>query len=179
MVMPRSKITRRILFFFSLIPLSAAVVYVVGGGFYGSFSICGVCGARQYMTEWFWFFPRYRVESSPLSLFVEKEGIVSDHVHQWLLIGGSGGGIGCALGKGHQLVGIDLNERYLRFLQTIVQYRGIEESRHWLKVGLNLKQTRDAQRIFGMEEESVQDQVSFERWFSERLEDWKVIENER
>lgn len=173
------KAIRWILYPVLALSVLAVAAYLVGGGFFGWVSVCGVCGAERFSTDFLWVFPLHRIKPTPLSDFVSREGIQEAHQHNWLFGQGGGAGVRCAIGDGRHLLSIIRDSGFQRFLAAVKKYRGVEESRRWLSIGLDPKRVNDLRVCFDPDAGAVKDRPSFERWFAEELAMWKEYEGAR
>jgi hypothetical protein len=90
----------------------AALVVLIASATFGSFgysSVCGRCGAIRETEEWqipltsIAIFRHSSVHASAVSTVLERNGIVSNHDHQWLFSQGGGNGVRCAIGEGRHI----------------------------------------------------------------------------
>ena len=104
-------------FFRVLLLLGSCCLPVLGyltlsQGRFGSSSCCTRCGIRKLTTEW--QIPRARItlyskstqQHTAFSMMLQTNGITRAHTHIWAFVHGSGNGVRCALGKGHQLMAV-------------------------------------------------------------------------
>jgi hypothetical protein len=157
----------------------AVVAYVWGGGFFSSVSVCSVCGAERYSTDWLWVFPVQRVKQTPLSDYVRREGIQTSHEHKWLFGSGGGAGVKCAIGDGRHLFRIIRDADFQSFLAAVEKYRGVQEAKVWLSIGLDPKRVNDVSICFHPDGDAVKDQAGFDRWFKGQSAEWKSNESLR
>jgi len=160
--------------FLALVVLAVAA-YIWGGGFFSSVSVCGVCGAERYSTDWLWVFPVQQVKQTPLSDYVLRESIQTKHEHKWLFGSGSGAGVKCAIGDGRHLFSIVTDGDFQRFLAAVTKYRGVEEAKLWLRIGLDPKRVNGIRMWFHPDAGSVADLASFDRWFEDQSA-WREFE---
>ncbi|RYD71032.1 MAG: hypothetical protein EOP84_25630 [Verrucomicrobiaceae bacterium] len=107
---------------------SAVTLFAVGAAFFGkftSFFVCRGCGAFAEEAEWQVPFTslgvvrQMRIESTPLSLLLEtSKRRSSSHTHDWWLVYGTGNGIMCALGSGHDTLQAAESEDVARLIRT-------------------------------------------------------------
>jgi hypothetical protein len=97
------------------------------GPFYSS-SVCGRCGAVKVTTLWqiprtqITFYSRSSLRSTPVSLVLATNQIISSHKHDWLFVQGSGNGIHCALGSASEIRIASDTPHVARLIGTLHQF---------------------------------------------------------
>lgn len=113
------------------------------GGFFNSTDVCTTCGASRDVRTVMWI-PIAEVRETPLSLYLKSIRPVSPHSHDWLLVGGHGGPIRCALGGGGNIAQATRSHEIVKALKTIRKHRGDAEADQWIARTFDRKTTSGA-----------------------------------
>jgi hypothetical protein len=117
------------------------------------YSVCSLCGARQYTTEWQLphsrqtLFDNSTVETTPLSRYLTSSGTVSNHSHAWLFGHGGGNGILCAIGAGDDIRGSVESPEVVRLLVFSKQYGDQGEASKFVRYILDRHMSRTMLRF--------------------------------
>jgi hypothetical protein len=152
--------------------------YVLGGGFFQWTSFCSISGAERQSTRLLWIIPWHKTFATQLSAFATREGLVGAHPHDWLFAAGGGSGVRCAIGQGRHLIGVVRDDQYCSFLRALRDYRGVDGATAWLHRGLDPAQSIDVVSTFRATGSEFGDRDSFDRWFDQQTEVWKLFHPE-
>ena len=117
--------------------LVGLLVFGVRSGRFTSVSVCGGCGADEVTTEWevpftqFTYWRSHRIEQTPLSMVVARNGLAPAHAHTWLFVHGSGNGVACAIGTSARLAIAAHYPSIPEFIDAVAKYQGQAPAQKW------------------------------------------------
>ena len=126
------------------------VLAPIPSGVFNSVSVCTTCGAEQNAEAWHLPLTSiiYRrtssVRETPLSLALARAGLADSHAHAWVLVHGSGNGIGCDLGIGSDITEAVRSPEVGAFVEAVARYQGRASAQAWVDRLLDWKQSPKA-----------------------------------